>query len=181
MADLQQADGNLNGPAEDSVVCCSMADMVQRENMWRNRVERMTVTPISRMISTLIGLMAGMSTLVFGIITYMGDNYLMIMGMYFEPAEKVLSFMILGHWVISWYVNADRISYLYDVFSILVYVIVGPILLLNDISVRSPDFYFLVAVSRFIRFIYLFYIIINSTWFDTSETNISFLIYKNVI
>lgn len=94
------------------------------------------------------------------------------MGNYYEPMEKMLAVTILGHWIVSWYVNPDRISYLYDMFSILVYIIVLPILVLADISVRAQDFYFTVAVSRFFRLMYLFYIIINSNWFDTSETNI---------
>lgn len=63
----------------------------------------------------------------------------------------------------------------------MVYFVAGPILILPDISLHSRDFYFLIAVSRFLRPVYTFYVVLNLNLVDTSETKISFLIYKNAV
>lgn len=100
---------------------------------------------------------------------------------WFEPMERVVAVAILAHWLVSWYINQSRVKFLYNLFSLLVYVIVLPVLCLSDTSMLNTDAYPLVAVSRYLRLGYVFFVLLQLNLLDTSDKEVSFAIYKSVL
>lgn len=116
-----------------------------------------------------------MSTVAFIVIQILLELDMMpVMEKYYEPAEFALCIAILGHWAVCWYISQDRFAFLYsETLSYNVYGIVLPIMIISDVSYNNRDLYFLVAVSRYLRLVYLFMMMERLNIFEFLQNQLS--------
>lgn len=171
--DANQAQQPSNtGDSKAPNVCDGIVDQLATwEDNVRQYIEDFLMQKkIGRMINQITAVIAGASTVIYVSITYL-DNYATIMASWYMQMELIVTMAVLVLYLLTWYSKADRISFLTTSESLLTLVVILPILLLKDVTMKNQDFFVLIALSRYSRLVYFFVVILNYHELGSNEVD----------
>jgi hypothetical protein len=121
-------------------------------------------------LNQIVALVFGSTTFIYIAATY-SFNCPLILENWFNGIEKVICMGLMFFYGFTIYVKQQRYSYLTSFESILTFLIITPILLAGDLSMLTR-YYFLVAMSRYIRIAYFCIIILKYHENELGETDV---------
>lgn len=152
--------GNSKNHGEDQDQKGFFHQLTTAESNFRQQMHHhMIESKFGQIIDQVIALTAGISTIIYIVLTYDNDCPL-ILERWFHEMEKFIAIMMLALYIVIIYVKPNRYVYLKQYESMLILTIVSPILLIDEISMKHNMFVF-VCMSRHIRIPYFIIILIK--------------------
>ena len=135
-------------------------NFIDRENALRIHVEAFMLKN-GRWFSQIIAIMALLVTLLYMAITYLDNvQYPTFIFNWYIMIEKGVVIGMLVMYLINWYIDPDRLTFVYtQPYSIIALICIVPILALEDLTMNNP-LYSMIGIARYFRYFYFLNIIL---------------------
>ena len=128
--------------------------LIDRENALRVTIEAFMMRN-GKWFSQIIAILALLVTLLYMAITYLDNSeYPTIMFYWYIQIEKGVVLGMLIMYLINWYIDPDRLTYVYSSpDSIITLICIVPILAMEDLTMQN-QFFSIIGIARYFRFYY---------------------------
>lgn len=145
--------------------------LVDKETTLRNNVEAFMLRN-GRWFSQIIAILALLVTLLYMAITYLDNTqYPTIIFNWYIQTEKGVVIGMLIMYLINWYIDPDRLTYVYSSpDSIISLICIVPILAMDDLTMQNPLFS-IIGIARYFRYYYFLMIILQHVELGKNEVD----------